>query len=132
MVNYINRPISPHITVYNVEWNSIYSIFHRISAIVMVLVFFVFVFVVFFLKFYLSNILTIWFLLVFNRPFFLVFLSLGFFYGLLFLYHLCSGIYHLFLESGYFFQIEKISMISKWSLIFSIIITFSYFLLIIC
>nr|UNJ18858.1 succinate:cytochrome c oxidoreductase subunit 3 [Cyanidioschyzonaceae sp. 1 FvB-2021] len=128
MKDYVNRPISPHLTVYNVEWNSIFSIFHRVSGVMIFLFLFLFIFLIFLLKFYSSsNILFILLSFIFEN-FFLIFISVIFFLSLIFFYHLCTGIYHLLLEFGYFCDTTTIDVISKNSLIFSIFISTLYYI----
>jgi len=129
MKNYIIRPIAPHLTIYNAQWNSVFSIFHRISGVFIIVFIFFSTFLLFFFKFYSSTIMCVSFLWLFNKVYW-IFISIIFIIFMSFFYHLCSGIYHLLLELGYFYHMVKIEKMSKYSLSFSILISFFYFFLI--
>nr|BAL63243.1 succinate: cytochrome c oxidoreductase subunit 3 [Pyropia pseudolinearis] len=91
----INRPISPHLTIYNPQKASIFSIWHRISGVIMLFLvaspFFIlnniyFSYTPIFLDSYLIDyVLSNWF--IFSCK--LVVINL-------FLYHISNGIRHLF------------------------------------
>nr|BAL63260.1 succinate:cytochrome c oxidoreductase subunit 3 [Pyropia kurogii] len=91
----INRPLSPHLTIYNPQKASIFSIWHRISGVIM----FILVTSPFFLlnniyfshmtiflaQFWVDYVLSNWFL--FSCKSFVI---------SIFLYHISNGIRHLF------------------------------------
>nr|WFG74053.1 succinate dehydrogenase cytochrome B560 subunit [Cavernulicola chilensis] len=110
---YKNRPISPHLTIYQAQWTSIPSIFHRITAVVITLVIFIALYVLYmtslFGKSYLTySILT--FLLSF--PIWLksstLLLLLSFFF-----YHILNGMRHLIWDIGSCLNVREVEYTSK-------------------
>nr|YP_009048898.1 succinate:cytochrome c oxidoreductase subunit 3 [Wildemania schizophylla]AID57267.1 succinate:cytochrome c oxidoreductase subunit 3 [Wildemania schizophylla] len=104
----INRPISPHLTIYNSQISSIFSIWHRISGFTMFILitipFFTLNNVLFtFINISLSS-LTINFVLVnFVLPGFLIVISA------IFLYHILNGLRHLLWDSVMHVTTKKIN-----------------------
>lgn len=110
-----SRPISPHLTIYKPQINSITSIGHRLSGIG--------------LFFALTGICW-WFILwVFSKfnPCYLDFLThsmvklILFLVSYAFFYHLCSGIRHLIWDTGNGFSVRAIDY-SGWVVIASSVI----------
>lgn len=102
-VNRGNRPLSPHLTIYRPQLNSMMSIFHRITGIGMIL----------------AGLMIIWwFLAASTSPEYfqmvddLVTSWIG---GLILLlsafalwYHFCNGIRHIFWDLGYGFELKTL------------------------
>nr|YP_009047305.1 succinate dehydrogenase subunit 3 [Ptychomnion cygnisetum]AGN74057.1 succinate dehydrogenase subunit 3 [Ptychomnion cygnisetum]AHG59039.1 succinate dehydrogenase subunit 3 [Ptychomnion cygnisetum] len=104
----INRPLSPHLTIYKPQLTSTLSIFHRISgAFLAIMVFFS----ILFLKIGDLN-LTSYYL--YQYAFFLTFyfywsiLSVVNFSLLALCYHISNGIRHLLWDLGLFLELSKV------------------------
>ena len=114
-----NRPISPHLTIYQTQLNSLLSIFHRMSAGVLttlvITLFFLWRFSMFFAcDFWYYNIILNF--LLHDWIFFGLFILIT----LIFFYHMLNGIRHIFWEFGYGLELSVI----KKSGIFMIVILF--------
>lgn len=100
----INRPLTPHLTVYSSQFTSKYSIWHRITGLVLVsmLVFYLNVFKVNFLvyKSLMNNYSCLNYLLIQN-----IFIVNSVF---IFSYHLLNGIKHIKWDLGYTLIIKTI------------------------
>lgn len=122
-MNNINRPTSPHLTIYRKQISSVLSILHRISGIIL---------------FFAITMTAWWFILwVFNKfdlyyvqlTKFNLFKVILFFISLSGFYHLCTGIRHLIWDTGKCFSINSINA-TGWlavicSLFFTLIFWFS-------
>ncbi|MCP5369919.1 MAG: succinate dehydrogenase, cytochrome b556 subunit [Rickettsiaceae bacterium] len=118
------RPLSPHLTIYKPQINTILSIGHRISGfgLFMMLLFFGWVF-------------TLWvfngFSDVYSELFsyklvklLLAMTSYGYFY------HLCTGIRHLFWDIGIGFSIKSVDISGYIAIIISFIMTIIFWYMI--
>nr|QKZ95171.1 succinate:cytochrome c oxidoreductase subunit 3 [Pyropia pulchra] len=126
----INKPISPHLTIYNAQKASIFSIWHRISGVIMLVLvispFFILNNVyfshktVFFAQFLIDYILFNWF--IFSCKLFVI---------SIFLYHISNGIRHFFWDGVVHVNTTRMYKDSNQLLlfIFSIIIVQFYFVL---
>ena len=107
-VNRGNRPLSPHLTVYNQSYTGTLSILHRVTGVGLTL----------------GAILVVWWLLAAatSADYFetidglmtswlghLVWLGLTFSLA----YHFCNGIRHLIWDMGYGFQLEQVQNSGK-------------------
>lgn len=116
----LNRPLTPHLTIYSGQITSIYSIWHRITAVSLILIFFLFFS---FLKvstygiYKAVEIFTINILWCQNS----FFLNLSIF----FLYHLLNGVRHITWDLGFNLPI-KIILRSTIVLIFILFIYIFY------
>nr|YP_010007646.1 succinate dehydrogenase cytochrome B560 subunit [Cavernulicola chilensis]QNR39815.1 succinate dehydrogenase cytochrome B560 subunit [Cavernulicola chilensis] len=110
---YRNRPISPHLTIYNAQWSSVGSIFHRISGTLLVLSFFIPLYVLKLLSLFgsYSQVYTLSFTL--GSASFFVLSTIFFFVLLSYFYHLCNGCRHLVWDLGGFLQITKVERSGK-------------------
>ena len=114
-----NRPISPHLTVYNPQITSVLSILHRITgaglAVSTVLV-------VFWLaSLAIGEVTFKGFSNFLNNPFIIIVLvsSLWALW-----YHFCTGLRHLYWDMGYGYDLKSVT-ISGWvAVIFSFVLTF--------
>jgi succinate dehydrogenase / fumarate reductase cytochrome b subunit len=121
LLKIFNRPLSPHLTIYSGQTTSIFSIWHRITGIVLILFVLMSLFT---LKIISYKIFTqtveininFW---VQNTFFLNVFLFFG--------YHLINGIRHIIWDLGFAFSLETIQISVKLiiiSLLFINLITF--------
>nr|BDW36337.1 succinate dehydrogenase subunit 3 [Barbula unguiculata] len=104
----INRPLSPHLTIYKPQLTSTFSIFHRISgAFLAIMVFFS----ILFLKIGDLN-LTFYYLYryAFSFTFYFHWLisSVVNFSLLALCYHMSNGIRHLLWDLGFFLELSKV------------------------
>ena len=101
-----NRPLTPHLTIYSSQLTSVYSIWHRITGILLVLTS---IFLIISIKFNLYNFhgFKLMFLFTIN----LWFKNAIFFNIILFFsYHMLNGIKHIIWDLGYILPIKKIFM----------------------
>ena len=101
---HVNRPISPHLTIYRKQISSVLSIFHRLTGVML---------------FFAIAISTWWFILwVFSKfdPYYIQLIKCNllkvalFFISLAGFYHLCTGIRHLIWDTGKCFSINSINV----------------------
>lgn len=115
----INRPISPHLTVYRPQITSVLSLFHRITGFALALSFLFYLLLVKFLKFHTSNyfIYTIAdsFMMHFNSAdihsshlLLVASKTMGFFLLFSFFYHVMNGIRHVLWDLGYNLGLKEI------------------------
>lgn len=96
----LNRPLTPHLTIYSSQLTSVYSIWHRITGLVII---FSLIMYLVFLKvnsYFISNIgleISLWV----QNSFFLVLIM--FFY-----YHILNGIRHINWDLGFILPIKKV------------------------
>nr|AND50355.1 succinate dehydrogenase subunit 3 [Flatbergium sericeum] len=104
----INRPLSPHLTIYKPQLTSTFSIFHRISgAFLATMVFFS----IFFLKIGDLNPTFYYFyryFFLFTFYFYWFILSVVNFTLLALCYHMSNGIRHLLWDWGLFLELSKV------------------------
>jgi succinate dehydrogenase / fumarate reductase cytochrome b subunit len=104
----LNRPLSPHLTIYKPQLTSILSIFHRISAIFLVFLLF---FVVTYYKYSIIYLTTYTFYC--SWAYTLNWLSWILFAcaycGIIaFIYHMANGIRHLVWDFGLFLELRQV------------------------
>ena len=114
----INRPLSPHMTIYRPQVTSMFSILHRATGVGMAVSAFLIVW---------------WFLAAASSPEYFA-IADGFltsWFGRLILilsvwglwYHFCNGIRHLMWDMGYGFEIESVTR-SAWTILaLSVVLT---------
>nr|QJH88470.1 Sdh3 [Pterocladia lucida] len=112
----LNRPISPHLTIYTSNQSSLFSIWHRISGVLLLL--FIAIKLIYINNLGLCGIQS-WFFTIDLKTIRIVFLFLT----LIILYHLLNGIRHIFWDLG--FLLNKIYFIY-----FTYLVLFLFFLLI--
>nr|YP_009317696.1 succinate dehydrogenase subunit 3 [Zygodon viridissimus]AOY35745.1 succinate dehydrogenase subunit 3 [Zygodon viridissimus] len=104
----INRPLSPHLTIYKPQLTSTLSIFHRISGVFLAIMVF---FSILFLKIGDLN-LTFYYLyryaFFFTFYFYWLILSVVNFSLLALCYHMSNGIRHLLWDLGFFLELSKV------------------------
>lgn len=104
----INRPLSPHLTIYKPQLTSTFSIFHRISGA------FLAAMVLFSIFFFKIGDLSLTFYHFYQYLFFLTFylnwviISLVNFTLLALCYHMSNGVRHLLWDSGLFLELSKV------------------------
>lgn len=125
MLKVINRPLSPHLTIYIPQLSSIFSIWHRITGVLLIGILsfsviiikfvlwsflnFSVICIIFYIK---SNVLWLW-----N----VAFLNIS----TLIFYHLLNGVRHIIWDLGFYLKLENIDITALY-LIFIIIIFFMY------
>ena len=122
-VNRGNRPLSPHLTIYRPQINSIMSILHRITGVSMLVA---------------LAMLVWWFAAASYSSEYFAFvdgLLSSWIGGLIFIlstfalwYHLCNGIRHMIWDLGYGFDLEKLQTQSYIVVGAAIVLTFITFL----
>lgn len=122
MLKIINRPLSPHLTIYTSQITSVYSIWHRITGLSMLLI------LIFFI---LLCKLSSYFIVLTNlgNPFFNISLWLqnSFFLNfiLLITYHSINGLRHINWDLGFNLLIKAINFTAKSIILFLVIIIFT-------
>ena len=124
MINNQN-PISPHLQIYRWHISSLLSITHRIVGIINLLALIFIFFWLLMLSFGESNYQL--FLSLLNS-FFGKFILIGFTWSMSF--HILSGIRHLFWDMGYGFEIKTANISGVLVIIFSLILTIVFWLLV--
>lgn len=116
----INRPISPHLTIYNPQRSSIFSIWHRISGVIMFVlivgpilllnqVYFLYITIPP-IHFFVDHLFFPWFLT-----------SVRWVVSAIFLYHISNGIRHFFWDSVKYVNTRKMYKDSNYLLLFLLI-----------
>nr|AHX02504.1 succinate:cytochrome c oxidoreductase subunit 3 [Schimmelmannia schousboei] len=117
-----NRPIAPHLTIYFPQISSIFSIWHRLTSILLLIL--------------LISLLIISKGLI--NPFFLIFLTFNkslidlfnFFYLItvfIFIYHALNGIRHITWDLGFLLNIKEFNLSGLFFILFLFIILFQNF-----
>nr|AGH24440.1 succinate dehydrogenase subunit 3 [Reclinomonas americana ATCC 50284] len=104
----LNRPISPHLTIYKLQITNTLSIFHRITGGILSVVLCFFVILLKMLNFHLSSYTIYSVAYVVNQFSGFIFLIAGFFLILFLFYHLFAGVRHLVWDAGYALEIENV------------------------
>nr|BAL63270.1 succinate:cytochrome c oxidoreductase subunit 3 [Pyropia vietnamensis]BED43661.1 succinate:cytochrome c oxidoreductase subunit 3 [Pyropia sp. Myanmar_A]BED43685.1 succinate:cytochrome c oxidoreductase subunit 3 [Pyropia sp. Myanmar_B]BED43709.1 succinate:cytochrome c oxidoreductase subunit 3 [Pyropia sp. Myanmar_C] len=116
-MNNINRPLSPHLTIYNPQKSSIFSIWHRISG--------VFMFTLINSFFFLLNQAYFSYTISFFQNFLedytisnLLLFSMKLLVSVIFLYHITNGIRHFLWDSVIHVSTKKVYQDSNFLLFF--------------
>lgn len=125
MLKIVNRPLSPHLTVYVPQLSSVFSIWHRITGVLLIgfigfsiimikfmlwsFLDFSIVYITFYIK---SNMLWLW-----N----VTFLNIS----ILIFYHLLNGVRHITWDLGFYLKVKNIDMTALY-LTFIITLFFVY------
>ncbi len=117
--NLTTRPLSPHITIYRKQINSVLSILHRISGIGIFLGLSV---ITWLLILYVYSNFDSFFVSMFNSLWFKLLLYLTVYATC---FHLCTGIRHLIWDIGYGFSIKSVNVTGWIAVILSIIVFFA-------
>jgi succinate dehydrogenase cytochrome b556 subunit len=118
----INRPLSPHLSIYKPQLTSTLSIFHRISGSFLAITLF---FLVLGVKFCEMNLTFYDFYCYF---FFLINYLDWFFFGLAnlallaFCYHVTNGIRHILWDFGFFLDLSKVYATGTFTILFSLVL----------
>ena len=115
-----NRPLSPHLTIYRPQLNSILSILHRITGIALSITLLILI------GFFISLIFGEKIFIVFSTYFNSVVGKLIMFFSLCGIwYHFFAGIRHLFWDMGYGFNLKwvELSSYSILALTFIFVVT---------
>ena len=115
----MKRPLSPHLTIYKMENNMLFSIFHRGTGIVLAF------FVLFGLNIYYVSYFTLSLLILnLNYIIFNVFLKVVYFLCTFsVLYHLLHGINHIIWDTAKNLDLNTISFIGKLTFLSSFILS---------
>lgn len=112
----LNRPIAPHLTIFKPQISSMYSIWHRISGIFLILCLFIFLFSIkTILIINLQNLYFSWNFSYNELKFILITISL------FFVYHFLNGIRHIIWDLNFY---VNLNFLKKSSLIMSFFIIF--------
>nr|WDA66131.1 succinate:cytochrome c oxidoreductase subunit 3 [Phymatolithon calcareum] len=118
MFKILNRPLSPHLTVYTSQFTSIYSIWHRLTG-----VFLIFVMVIFLLMCKVSSYIIFDFINIsWNINLWLkncVFLNCV----LVFSYHLINGLRHISWDLGFNLRVNTVMHLSRINILVLFILT---------
>jgi len=118
----INRPLSPHLSVYQPQLTSILSIFHRISGG------FLATFFLFSIWCFQFSELSLTFYPIYNCFFYTITQLNWLLFGLLnlvllaFCYHVTNGIRHLLWDFGFFLDLSKVYATGTVTIIFSFLL----------
>ena len=123
-MNDSKNPLSPHLQIYRWHISSLLSITHRISGIVNLLALILIFFWLVVLSFSENNYEL--FLILINS-FFGKFILIGFTWSMIF--HVLSGIRHLFWDLGYGFEIKTANISGIIVIISSLVLTVIFWLL---
>ncbi|PHS74190.1 MAG: succinate dehydrogenase, cytochrome b556 subunit [Rhodospirillaceae bacterium] len=127
----INRPMSPHLTIYKPQLTAVLSIFHRITGTFLSIVAYAFLFLNGFFDLHLHN------YSIYNIAYFLNFSSHWFLLSLLFLillsiyYHFINGIRHLLWDTGRALEIKNVYLSGYAMLLISFFATIGTWMLLI-
>nr|YP_009040911.1 succinate:cytochrome c oxidoreductase subunit 3 [Neopyropia fucicola]AIB08131.1 succinate:cytochrome c oxidoreductase subunit 3 [Neopyropia fucicola] len=117
----INRPISPHLTIYNPQRSSIFSIWHRISGVIMLVLIVSPIFLLNQVHFSYVTIFSIHSLVDYLfSPWLLT--SVRWVVSTIFLYHVSNGIRHFFWDSVKHVNTRKMYKDSNYLLLFVLIV----------
>ena len=122
-MNDSKNPLSPHLQIYRWHISSLLSITHRIAGVVNLISLILIFFWLVVLSFSENNYEL--FLLVINS-FFGKFILIGFTWSMIF--HVLSGIRHLFWDLGYGFEIKTAKISGIIVIIFSLFLTILFWL----
>lgn len=117
-----NRPLSPHITIYNSQITSIYSIWHRFCGIFLnfFIILNILVLKFFLLNIYILSLLKIDYLLYQNIYFFI--------FSFFFIYHMLNGVRHLSWDLNYNLIIESVLKTANFNIFLLVVYFFLYVL----
>lgn len=125
----INRPISPHLTIYKMQITNTLSIFHRITGGILAVVLCAFVIVLKILNFHLSSYTIYSIAYIVNQYSGILFLMAGFFLLLFLFYHFFAGIRHLVWDAGYALDLKNIYLSGYIMIGLSIFSTFVLYMI---
>lgn len=118
------RPLSPHLLIYEPQLTSIFSIFHRIHAGLLVF-FFVFLLILFYIDNFFSSFFLSHFLFFCCMPFFKIPLYFMFyFYSFVFLFHMINGLRHISWDFGLGLEIKNVYITGTFVFLSSLLIIF--------
>jgi succinate dehydrogenase / fumarate reductase cytochrome b subunit len=118
------RPLSPHLLVYKPQLTSVFSIFHRISAGVLLSVFILLISFFYCHNLYLSF-FTFYFFYNHLLPVFsLVFYFLFYFLFFIFFFHMINGLRHVSWDLGLGLEIKNVYITGTFVLSISLAIVF--------
>ena len=106
----LNRPISPHLTVYNLGYTSILSIIHRITGVALTIAIVVFVIIIKAFSFHLSSYSMYAIAYYVNSFSGIIFSLLGLFIIFCIAYHFTAGIRHLVWDTSYALDMHTINL----------------------
>nr|NP_066472.1 succinate:cytochrome c oxidoreductase subunit 3 [Rhodomonas salina]AAG17743.1 succinate:cytochrome c oxidoreductase subunit 3 [Rhodomonas salina] len=102
------RPLAPHLLVYKPQLTSIFSIFHRISAGILFVVFTILLFLSYCFDYYL-NFFSFYFIFYYFFPFFnLIIYFVSYFLTFIFLFHMVNGLRHISWDFGLGLEIKNV------------------------
>lgn len=105
MNKFFNRPIAPHLTIYSLQQSSLFSIWHRISALILIIYIIIyFITQKFFFWTLSSQTLHVFFYSITLLPNYLF----NFFILIISFYHMLNGLRHILWDLGFFLSNETI------------------------
>lgn len=120
MKHVINRPISPHLTIYKVQVTSVFSIIHRMTGAFLAIAIYLFCILPFIHDHYITN---SFYFNVIQQYIFIIQQCLLFFIVFSFTYHFLNGIRHLIWDKSIGLTNESIVKTSYFVLIGTISIS---------
>jgi succinate dehydrogenase / fumarate reductase cytochrome b subunit len=118
----INRPLSPHLSIYKPQLTSTLSIFHRISGGFLALFLLFSIFSLKLCDLSLSSYKIYWFLFYATVNLDWFFFSVANLALLAFCYHISNGIRHVLWDFGFFLELSKVYTTGAFTLIFSLVL----------
>ena len=118
-----NRPLSPHLTIYQPQLTSVLSIFHRATGIILSFVLFGAVLWYAITNLFAFSYMVFWLNLLVTKI--TLFIKLIVFTCLS--YHFCNGIRHLLWDFGYFLELDGVYLSGKIMLLSTAILVAIYY-----
>ena len=122
----INRPISPHLTIYKVELTTALSIMHRITGVALSIALCIFIVLLKLVSFNLTSYTFYSIIYILNNFSGFILLAVGFLLLGATVYHLLTGIRHLIWDTGSALELNEMNLsayiISGLVIIFTVLI----------
>ena len=115
----VDRPLSPHLTIYRPQFTSVLSIMHRITGVGLVLS--LLLIIIWFVALSLGSEIFTFIEIIFNSIFIRVILASSVW---ALWYHTCTGVRHLIWDLGYGLEVEWITPSAYLVLFCSLLLTF--------
>lgn len=106
----INRPISPHVTIYKLELTTVLSVLHRITGASLSIALCLYIVILKLFCFYLSSYNFYLFAYIANNYTNYILIGIGFLLLAATIYHLLTGIRHLIWDTGYGLELHEMNL----------------------
>lgn len=105
-LNYLLKPFSPHLTIYNIQYSSFFSIFHRITGIIFLFfIYYIFIFYSIFLNIYLLK------YIFYGKLLNILFSFFKNFFYILIIFHIINGLKIILWNFNYLIKFSDVSKI---------------------